>query len=87
VNLRGFQQGGQAMEPAVAVRGFLDALGVPAERIPHDLDAQALLYRSVLAGNRLARSCAQRGSRSALMWLANQWIQWRWPGVSTARDR
>ena len=34
VNLRGFDPSGSAMAPAEAVRGFLDALGVPAERIP-----------------------------------------------------
>ncbi|MEN3357118.1 MAG: hypothetical protein V7637_1100, partial [Mycobacteriales bacterium] len=53
VNLRGFDPDGQAMAPAEAVRGFLDALGVPAERIPAGLDAQAALYRSTLAGRRI----------------------------------
>ena len=53
VNLRGFDPGGQVMAPAAAVRGFLDALGVPAERIPADLGAQAALYRSLLAGRRM----------------------------------
>jgi tetratricopeptide (TPR) repeat protein len=41
------------MEPAQAVRGFLDALGVPPERIPPTLDAQTALYRSLLAGRRV----------------------------------
>jgi DNA-binding SARP family transcriptional activator/tetratricopeptide (TPR) repeat protein len=53
VNLRGFDPGGQAMAPAEAVRGFLDAFGVPAERIPPSLDAQAALYRSTLDGKRV----------------------------------
>jgi DNA-binding SARP family transcriptional activator/tetratricopeptide (TPR) repeat protein len=53
VNLRGFDPGGQMMAPAEAVRGFLDALGVPAQRIPAQLDAQAGLYRSLLAGRRM----------------------------------
>ena len=53
VNLRGFDPGGQVMDPAQAVRGFLDALDVPAQRIPADLDAQAALYRSLLAERRL----------------------------------
>jgi tetratricopeptide (TPR) repeat protein/transcriptional regulator with XRE-family HTH domain len=53
VNLRGFDPGGAVMAPAEAVRRFLDALGVPAERIPADLDAQAALYRSLLAGRRM----------------------------------
>ena len=53
VNLRGFDPGGQVMAPAEAVRGFLDAFEVPAERIPASLDAQAALYRSLLAGRRV----------------------------------
>jgi tetratricopeptide (TPR) repeat protein len=53
VNLRGFDPAGTVMEPAEAVRRFLDALGVPAERIPVDLDAQAALYRSQLAGRQM----------------------------------
>jgi hypothetical protein len=53
VNLRGFDPTGAVMEPAEAVRRFLDALGVPPERIPADLDAQAALYRSQLAGRRM----------------------------------
>ncbi|MDT5035042.1 MAG: hypothetical protein QOE03_227, partial [Micromonosporaceae bacterium] len=53
VNLRGFDPGGQVMDPADAVRGFLDALGVAVERIPASLDAQAALYRSLVAGKRI----------------------------------
>jgi tetratricopeptide (TPR) repeat protein len=53
VNLRGFDPGGQVLAAAAAVRGFLDALQVPAERIPAGLDAQAALYRSLLAGRRV----------------------------------
>ncbi|MFI6033585.1 AfsR/SARP family transcriptional regulator [Streptomyces sp. NPDC051315] len=53
VNLRGFDPSGAAVEPGEAVRGFLDALGVPPERVPHGLDAQAALYRGVLAGRRV----------------------------------
>jgi DNA-binding SARP family transcriptional activator/Tfp pilus assembly protein PilF len=53
VNLRGFHASGPAVEPAEAIRGFLDALGVPARRVPSDLDAQAGLYRSLLAGKRM----------------------------------
>jgi tetratricopeptide (TPR) repeat protein len=53
VDLRGFDPAGPPMEPAEAVRGFLDAFEVPAERIPVSLDAQAALYRSLLAGRRV----------------------------------
>ncbi|MFE0455866.1 BTAD domain-containing putative transcriptional regulator [Streptomyces sp. NPDC058914] len=53
VNLRGFDPSGAVMEPGEAVRGFLDALGVPPERVPHGLDAQTALYRTVLAGRRV----------------------------------
>lgn len=52
-NLRGFHPSRQAMSPAEAVRGFLDALGVPPTRIPPSLDDQAALYRSLLAGRRM----------------------------------
>jgi hypothetical protein len=53
VNLRGFDPGGAAMDPAQALGGFLQALGVPATRIPEDLAAQGGLLRSLLAGKRV----------------------------------
>jgi len=53
VNLRGYDPGGRAIAADEAVRGFLDALGVPPERVPASLDAQSALYRSTLAGKRL----------------------------------
>ncbi|SDZ50880.1 DNA-binding transcriptional activator of the SARP family [Asanoa ishikariensis] len=53
VNLRGFDAGGSVLDPAAALRSFLDALNVPAHRIPATLDDQASLYRSLLAGKRV----------------------------------
>ena len=53
MNLRGFDPHGTAVGPGEALRGFLDALGVPAQRVPAGLDAQAALYRSLLAGRRV----------------------------------
>ena len=53
VNLRGFDPGAAAMDPAEAVRQFLNALNVPPERIPADIDSQAALYRSYMAGRRI----------------------------------
>jgi DNA-binding SARP family transcriptional activator/tetratricopeptide (TPR) repeat protein len=53
VNLRGFDPAGSAMEPAEAIHGFLDAFAVPPDRIPPDLDAQAALYRTLLADRRV----------------------------------
>lgn len=53
VNLRGFALGTNPVSPAAAIRGFLDALQVPPQRIPANLDAQAALYRSLIAGRRV----------------------------------
>lgn len=53
VNLSGFDPSSEPMEPAVAVRGFLDALDIPPSRIPSSLDAQAALYRSLVADRRM----------------------------------
>jgi len=53
VNLRGFDPSGAPATPAAAIRGFLDALGVPPERIPPLPEAQAGLYRTLLAGKRM----------------------------------
>ncbi|MFI1408525.1 AfsR/SARP family transcriptional regulator [Streptomyces sp. NPDC020707] len=53
VNLRGFGSAAAVMSPAEAVRGFLDAFGVPPARVPVGLEAQTGLYRSLLAGRRV----------------------------------
>jgi tetratricopeptide (TPR) repeat protein/DNA-binding XRE family transcriptional regulator len=52
-NLRGFDPSGNPAPPAEVIRGFLDAMGVPAERIPPLPQAQAGLYRSLLADKRV----------------------------------
>ncbi|WP_433374769.1 BTAD domain-containing putative transcriptional regulator [Streptosporangium sp. CA-115845] len=53
LNLRGFDATAGPVEPAEAIRTFLDALHVPMQRIPQDVDAQIGLYRSLLAGRRM----------------------------------
>jgi DNA-binding SARP family transcriptional activator/tetratricopeptide (TPR) repeat protein len=53
VNLRGFDPAGTPTPPAVALRNFLDALGVAPTTMPVDLDAQVGLYRSLIAGKRM----------------------------------
>jgi tetratricopeptide (TPR) repeat protein/transcriptional regulator with XRE-family HTH domain len=53
VNLRGFHPTGTPMTPQEAIRGFLDALHVPVEKIPASLDAQAALYRNLVKSKNL----------------------------------
>ncbi|MEU5540644.1 NB-ARC domain-containing protein, partial [Streptomyces sp. NPDC020362] len=53
VNLRGFHPSDSVMSAAEAMRSFLDALGVPSHRLPAGLEAQAALYRSLLADRRM----------------------------------
>ncbi|MEI5519559.1 tetratricopeptide repeat protein [Streptomyces brasiliscabiei] len=53
VNLRGFHATGEVMTPAEAVRRFLDAFEVPAERVPAAPEAQFDMYRSLCAGRRV----------------------------------
>ncbi|MER6588000.1 AfsR/SARP family transcriptional regulator [Micromonospora chalcea] len=53
VNLRGFDPTADPVTWPVAVRGFLEALGVEPARVPADPEAQASLYRTLVAGRRL----------------------------------
>jgi DNA-binding SARP family transcriptional activator len=53
VNLRGFDPSGAPVAPAEAIRGFLDAFHVPPPAIPASGDAQAGLFRSLLAERRV----------------------------------
>ncbi|GAB3006846.1 ATP-binding protein [Saccharothrix stipae] len=49
VDLRGFSPDSAPMAPEVALHGFLNALGVEPTRIPDNLQAQAGLFRSIVA--------------------------------------
>ncbi len=53
VDLRGFSPAGEPASPAVVLRGFLDALGIEADRLPAAPDAQAALFRSLVTGRRM----------------------------------
>lgn len=53
VNLRGFDPAGPPIDPAEAVRGFLEALGEPPDRVPADLEARTARYRTLLADRRM----------------------------------
>jgi transcriptional regulator with XRE-family HTH domain len=53
VNLRGFDPSGSALTAAEAIRGFLEALGTPPERIPASPETQAGLYRSLLSDKQM----------------------------------
>src|SRR4051794_33983497 len=53
VDLRGFDPAGAPVDPAEALRGFLDAFGIPPARIPADTDGRAALYRSIVDTRRV----------------------------------
>jgi DNA-binding SARP family transcriptional activator/tetratricopeptide (TPR) repeat protein len=53
VNLRGYHPTGSPAAPEAAIRGILDALGVPPGQIPPGPEAQAGLYRSLLADKQM----------------------------------
>ena len=53
VNLRGFHPSGVPMGPLEALRAVFDAIGVDPRQLPDGLDAQAALYRSLMAGRRV----------------------------------
>ncbi|MCG5473016.1 tetratricopeptide repeat protein [Micromonospora sp. LAH09] len=53
VNLRGFDPAATPTDPARALHGFLEALGVPVARMPSDPDLMVSLYRTTVAGKRL----------------------------------
>lgn len=53
VNLCGFGPSGTPARPGEALHGFLDALGVPPERVPASEEARAALFRSLVAEKRI----------------------------------
>jgi DNA-binding SARP family transcriptional activator len=53
VNLRGFDSSRTPVTPAAAIRGFLDAIGVPLAEIPPLPEGQAALYRRLLADRKM----------------------------------
>ncbi|XVV03262.1 BTAD domain-containing putative transcriptional regulator [Actinosynnema sp. CA-248983] len=53
VDLRGFSPGGKPLLPGEAVRAFLEALGVPNDRMPSTADGCAALYRSLMADRKV----------------------------------
>ena len=53
VDLNGSGPAGSAMPSGAALSGFLEALGVPAHRVPARLHAQEAMFRSLVAGRRM----------------------------------
>jgi len=53
VDLRGFDPGGEPVEPAAAIRSFLAALGVAGHGLPADPEDRAALFRGLVAGRRM----------------------------------
>ena len=65
VNLRGFDPGGPPLAPAEAIRGFLDALGVPPRRSRPAWRRRPPCTASLLAGRRVLVRAGQRPRRRA----------------------
>jgi tetratricopeptide (TPR) repeat protein len=53
IDLHGYTQGMQPIEPAEALDRLLRALGIPGAQIPASLDARAALYRTRLADQQM----------------------------------
>ncbi|MGW4088091.1 AfsR/SARP family transcriptional regulator [Streptomyces sp. NPDC004822] len=53
INLRGFDPAGTAVESSTAIQSLLVGLGIDPQQVPPHADAQAALYRSVLANRQL----------------------------------
>ena len=53
VNLRGYDPSRVPAAPAEAIRGFLDALGIPPEHLPAKQDAQAGMFRTLVAERKM----------------------------------
>ncbi len=49
VDLRGYDPDHEPVQPEVALRGFLDALGVPPDTLPEEFRERVALYRDLLA--------------------------------------
>jgi tetratricopeptide (TPR) repeat protein/transcriptional regulator with XRE-family HTH domain len=53
IDLQGYTEGVEPVEPGDALDRMLRALGVPGDQIPPDLDDRAALFRSRLAGRKI----------------------------------
>jgi DNA-binding SARP family transcriptional activator/tetratricopeptide (TPR) repeat protein len=76
-NLHGFHPSQEPTRPVDALRGFLDGLGVPPERVPTDLQALSGLFRSLVAERRLILVLDNAGSAEQVEPLL--------PGTSTSQ--
>ncbi|MEU0883894.1 BTAD domain-containing putative transcriptional regulator [Lentzea sp. NPDC005914] len=53
VNLRGFDPSAEPVRPSDVLRGFLDALKVPADEIPSTVEERSALFQRLLAGRKV----------------------------------
>jgi DNA-binding SARP family transcriptional activator/tetratricopeptide (TPR) repeat protein len=53
VDLRGFSPAGDAADPAAVLEAFLRLLGIPAQRIPADLESRAAVFRDRVVGQHM----------------------------------
>ncbi|GAB2963130.1 ATP-binding protein [Saccharothrix stipae] len=66
VNLRGYDPG-RPMAPEQVLDGFVRALGLPAERVPREVEALSGSYRSLVAGRRVLVVLDNAGSSAQVL--------------------
>ncbi|MEV0381490.1 BTAD domain-containing putative transcriptional regulator [Nonomuraea sp. NPDC050643] len=69
IDLQGFGPSDLPVRPDAALSAFLQAMGVPPQRVPQGLQARAALYRTMLAGKRMLVVLDNARDAEQVRWL------------------